>query len=145
MDLGKHQVDSLYFIDEKTGGQRKETTVFCHVQCTPMFLPKLPGKNLFFYFFKFNYLFIYLYLDKCFWYYQGILSFVFNILWHKKFDITNNYKTQEQTQVQEILCASICNLCNLYRHVLPMYNVHTYFSFKNLSKKWTLYKAKYGQ
>ena len=28
--------------------------------------------------------------------------------------------------------------------VLPMYNVHTYFSLKNLGKKCTLYTAKYG-
>ena len=27
--------------------------------------------------------------------------------------------------------------------VLPMYNVHPYFSLKNLGKKCTLYKTKY--
>ena len=28
--------------------------------------------------------------------------------------------------------------------VVPMYNMHTYFSLKNLCKKYTLYMAKYG-
>ena len=28
--------------------------------------------------------------------------------------------------------------------VLPMYNAHTYFSVKNLGKKYILYTAKYG-
>ena len=28
--------------------------------------------------------------------------------------------------------------------VLPIYNVHPYFSLKNLGKKCALYKAKYG-
>ena len=29
--------------------------------------------------------------------------------------------------------------------VLPMYNVHPYFSLKNLGKKCVLYTAKYGR
>ena len=28
--------------------------------------------------------------------------------------------------------------------IIPMYNVHPYFSLKNLGKKYALYMAKYG-
>ena len=93
------------------------------------FWPKFSGKKIFCFNFLIQ-LFIYLYLDTCFLCNKGILAFIFeHILWYKKFYVTNNSKTQERYKVFQ---------------VLPMYNVHSYFSFKNLGKK-TVLSAKYGK
>ena len=61
-----------------------------------VFGPQTSGKkslvsifNSILYLFTLRYLFLY---------YKEILAFIFNILWHKKFYITNNYKMQEQIQ-----------------------------------------------
>ena len=71
-------------------------TVFCRVCYTHIFGPNFQEKK-----FRFNFLiqcFIHLYLDTCFLYYKGILAFILNVLWYKKFYITDHYKTQEQMQ-----------------------------------------------
>ena len=64
---------------------------------THVFGPNFQGEKIF----CFNFLIqfcIYLYLDTCFLYYKGILVFISELLWDKKFYVTNNYKTQEQIQ-----------------------------------------------
>ena len=73
-----------------------------------------------FYLFLFRYLCVFFYMKK-------FQHFFLNILWNKRFYVTNNYKTQEQIQ-------GISGTIH--------YNVHPYFPLKNLSKKVSIIHGK---
>ena len=71
-------------------------TMFCMYNVHPWFWPKLSGKKSFVLIFN---VIIYVFIVRyCFLYYKGILTFILDILWYKKFYVTNNYKIQEQIQ-----------------------------------------------
>ena len=71
-------------------------TVRSHVWCAPTFLAQTFRKKPFI--LIFNSIIFYLYLDTCFCIIMEFWHLILNILWYKKFYVTNNYKTQEQIQ-----------------------------------------------
>ena len=84
------------------------------------------------YLIQFIYLFIFRYLFFCI--IKEFQHLFFNILWYKKFYVTNNCKTQKHNKVQEILKRTK----NIYidtELVLPLYKCASLFSNKNLGKK----------
>ena len=106
---------------------RKELLYFAVYNVHPHFWTKLSGKKSF----HFNFLiqlFIYIQI-LAFCIIKDFYHLISNILWYKKFCVTNNYKTQEPIKVFQ---------------VLPMYNVQPYFSLKNMGKKCALYAANYS-
>ena len=87
---------SFKFIIYDSMGNLKYVLYVAMYNVHPWFWPKLSGKKSFVLIFN---VIIYVFIVRyCFLYYKGILTFILDILWYKKFYVTNNYKIQEQIQ-----------------------------------------------